>query len=176
MSEAGAPWSASVTLAEVDRGPVTLALAPDAQARAGLARMLDLVALDKLEAEVRLAPWLDGAELTADWRAVIVQTCGLSLETFDTVLEGAFTVRVVPPGSLHAPSAEAEIDLDPDAEDSPDLLEGTTIDAAAYVVEQLALEIDPFPRKPGIEFEPPPPDEVPSPFAVLAARWSEPKA
>ena len=39
---------------------------------------------------------------------------------------------------------------------------------AAYVVEDLALAIDPFPRKPGVEFEAPDAPGEPSPFAVLA--------
>jgi len=47
------------------------------------------------------------------------------------------------------------------------VLEGDVVDLAAYVVEHLALEIDPFPRKPGAVFTPPEPEEPPSPFAVL---------
>jgi hypothetical protein len=35
------------------------------------------------------------------------------------------------------------------------------------VVEHLALEIDPFPRKPGAEFDYQPPAQEESPFAVL---------
>jgi hypothetical protein len=38
---------------------------------------------------------------------------------------------------------------------------------AHYIVEHLALAIDPFPRKPGAEFEFTPPAEEESPFAVL---------
>jgi uncharacterized metal-binding protein YceD (DUF177 family) len=59
------------------------------------------------------------------------------------------------------------VELDPDAADPPDVLEDDAIDLAAYVVEHLALEIDPFARKPGVEFEYTPPDEEESPFAVL---------
>ena len=47
------------------------------------------------------------------------------------------------------------------------MLEGDAIDVAAYVVEHLALEIDPFPRKPGAAFDYSPPDKEESPFAVL---------
>jgi hypothetical protein len=35
------------------------------------------------------------------------------------------------------------------------------------LVEHLALDLDPFPRKPGAVFEPPPPEGPESPFAVL---------
>ncbi len=57
--------------------------------------------------------------------------------------------------------------LDPDGEDPADVLEGDQIDLAAYVVEHLALEIDPYPRKPDAVFEPPAAEPETSPFAVL---------
>jgi hypothetical protein len=46
---------------------------------------------------------------------------------------------------------------------------------AGYVTEHLALEIDPFPRKPGVEFDYQPPEEETSPFAALK-KLTEPKA
>ncbi len=61
-----------------------------------------------------------------------------------------------------------ELDLDPDADDPPDVLEGDKIDLGAYVVEDLSLAIDPFPRKPGAAFEAPDTGAEISPFAVLA--------
>jgi glycosyltransferase involved in cell wall biosynthesis len=52
-------------------------------------------------------------------------------------------------------------------DESPDLIENGQIDLGQYAVEQLALRLDPFPRKPGAEFvQPPEPAEI-SPFAVL---------
>jgi len=47
------------------------------------------------------------------------------------------------------------------------VLENDSIDLAAYVVEHLSLELDPFPRKPGAVFEPPAEEGSASPFAVL---------
>ena len=61
-------------------------------------------------------------------------------------------------------SEEIIITLD---DESPDLIENGQIDLGQYAVEQLALRLDPFPRKPGAEFvQPPEPAEI-SPFAVL---------
>ena len=54
-------------------------------------------------------------------------------------------------------------------------LEGDQIDLAAYVVEHLALELDPFPRKPGAEFDYQPEAAEVSPFAVLK-KLTDPKA
>ena len=80
--------------------------------------------------------------------------------------------RLVPRGST---ISSDEVDYDPEAPDPPDVLHGEAIDVAGYVVEHLALEIDPFARKPGVEFEYTPPDEEESPFAVLK-KLQDPKA
>ena len=61
---------------------------------------------------------------------------------------------------------EVEVSIDDDA---PDPIEDGRIDLGQYAIEQLALTLDPFPRKPGAEFvQPPEPVEI-SPFAVLKA-------
>jgi hypothetical protein len=45
---------------------------------------------------------------------------------------------------------------------------------AGYVVEHLALELDPFPRKPGATFDYQAPEEETSPFSALK-KLTEPK-
>lgn len=162
------PWSVPVRLSEVDRGLIHRSLAADAPERTRIARLLDLVSLERLTAEADLAPWLDGAVVKATWRARVVQTCSLSAEEFATDLDGRFEVHCVPAGSPMAEPASGEIVIDPDADDPPDILEGDVIDLGAYLVEHLALELDPFPRAPGVEFEPPPTEPEPTPFAKLA--------
>ncbi len=169
MSDTVSPWPARLRLAEVQRAAPTLMLEPDAAARAAIARTLDLVELKRFRAQVRVAPWLDGVEVEARWEADIVQTCGVSLEPFDTALSGLFTVRAAPEGSPTLGDAAAEVTVDPDAEDPPDLLEGDVVDVSAYLIEHLALDVDPFARKPGVAFEPPPDETPASPFAVLQA-------
>jgi uncharacterized metal-binding protein YceD (DUF177 family) len=167
MSE-DAPWSEIVSLAEVSRGPVTRVLNATEADRKRIARALGIDQLDQLEAKVTLTSWLDGAELDGRWTASIEQTCGLSLDRFASELEGAFLLRVLPDGSPNAPRETGpEVAVDPDAEDPADVLEGEDVDVAAYVVEHLAMEIDPFPRKPGAAWQAPAPEEPESPFAVL---------
>lgn len=163
------PWSAPVRLNEIARLAQPVKLAPDAEARARIAKALDLVDLPRLEGEVRLRPWMDGVELEGEWNADVVYRCGVTVEPFDAALSGRFSVRAVPPDSPHARLAEEadEIEIDLDADDPPDVLEGEAVDLGAYLVEHLALELDPFPRKPGAVFEPPPPENPESPFAVL---------
>ncbi len=160
-------WPATVTLAEARRG-MDLHVAPDADARAEIALLLDLEGLETLEADLTFRRWLDGAVFEGRWSAGIVQLCGVSLDAFPTTLGGAFRIRVVPAGSANAPGADGgEVVIDPEAEDPPDVLEDELIDVGAYLVEHLALEIDPFPRKPGVAFEAPAEPAAPSPFDAL---------
>ena len=140
---------------------------PDDSARATMAKTLDFVALPEFSAMLDVSPYLDGAEVRGKWNGRVVQTCGISLEDFDTPLKGDFMVRVLPAGSPNLPEEGSEVDVDPDADDPPDVLEGDAIDLGAYVIEHLGLELDPFPRKPGAVFEPPEELVVISPFAGL---------
>ncbi|CAN5352323.1 DUF177 domain-containing protein [soil metagenome] len=161
-------WSLPVPLHEVARGAKSFTVDADEATRAGIARTLDLAALLSFEASVRVKPWLDGAELDGRWSARVRQVCGVSLDEFETPLSGEFHLHVVPAGSDLAPTDDDELTADPEAPDPPDVLEGDEIDVAAYLVEHLALELDPFPRKPGVVFEPPEEPGEPSPFAALA--------
>ena len=163
-------------LHELSRGPVRLDVAPDAEQRAQIAKRLKLQSLPSLTAKVTVKPWLDGAELSGRFDAVVEQICGVSLEPFEQEVSGEIDVRVVPAGSELAAAAESgDLELDPDAPDAPDVLENDAIDVAAYVIEHLALELDPFPRKPGATFDYEAPEVETSPFAALK-KLTEPKA
>jgi hypothetical protein len=160
-------WSSVVRLGELGSGPVRRRLEPDEAQRKAIARELDLVQLPKLEADLAVEPWFDGGRITGRWSARVVQTCGVTLERLESDLAGVIDLKVVPEDSVHAPSVEAQLAYDPEADEPPDVLEGEAIDLAAYLVEHLALEIDPFPRKPDAEFAPPDMGPEPGPFDAL---------
>lgn len=170
------PWPYSVTLGRMGRG-MDLRFEPDEAAREDIARTLNLVSLDSLDAEVFLRPWLDGAEISGLIRARVTQLCSVSAEEFEEPVEARFSVRVLPADSENSsPDENGDLALDPDGDDPPDVLEGETIDVSGYVVEHLALELDPFPRKPGAVFEPPAEPVDLSPFAALKALKTDPGA
>lgn len=165
-----APWSFTVLLRDLDKVAQTYHLEPDEAQRAAIAKSLRLQSLPALSADLSVKPWMDGVEITGRFRATVGQICSVSLDAFEQPLEGEIEVRAVPPTSPQAPTADGgEIDYDPEAPDPPDVLAADAVDLAAYVIEHLALEIDPFPRKPGATFEYQPPDEPESPFAALKA-------
>lgn len=163
-----APWSHVVRLSAIGQG-LHLSLAPDDSTRKAMARADGLVELKAFEAELELAPWFDGYSLAGRWRATVTQVCGVTLEPFDSELSGEVDLKYAPRGSSLLPPEDAEIIIDPEGEDPPDVLEGDAIDVGAALCEQLALEIDPYPRKPGAVFAQPETTATISPFAKLAA-------
>ena len=164
-------WTHVIRLADLAKGPVKARLAPDADTRALIAREVGLESLPALTADLTVRPWLDGAEILGQFDAVVEQVCGVSLDPFEQSLAADVELRVVPKGSPNAPAesdaAFVELEFDPDAPDPPDVLEDEEIDLAAYLVELLALEIDPFPRKPAAAFDYAPDTADLSPFSVL---------
>ena len=169
MADAVSAFHRSLRLGDLTRGPLAMTLAADEAERTAIATDLRLLGVARLGASLTVRAWLDGAEVRGQFSAAVTQECGVTLDPFDSDLQGEVLLRVVPPGSPHAPAETGEVELDPEAEDPPDVMEGPQIDLGAIVIEHLALSLDPFPRKPGAEFEPPPTDQVESPFAALKA-------
>lgn len=140
-------------------------LEPDAAVRMKIARSLDLASLDAFTATLTIKPARVGWTLSGRVVAEAVQTCGLTLEPMPVSIDQTFSLDLVEAAEPVA-GEEVEITLD---DDSPDVIEDGRIDLGQYVVEQLALTLDPFPRKPGAEFvQPEEPADI-SPFAVLKA-------
>lgn len=153
----GAPGNEFSHVVEVDRiGPegLTLELTANEHARAALARRFRIPAVLSLAAKVRLLPdpavgrqYLVKGEIEAE----VEQTCVVSLEPVRQRVAERF-VRRFAPADMIAPVADLGEDeaewLDPDAEDPVDPIEGGQIDAGAVVAEELALALDPYPRKP----------------------------
>lgn len=169
-------WSKIVKLHELSRGPVRLRLEPSPEEREAIARQLGLESLSSLSADVTAKPWLDGVEITGRFEAVVEQVCGVSLDAFEQEVAGDIEVRAVPADSSRGQAAQGgDQELELDGPDAPDILTNDVIDLAGYVVEHLALEIDPFPRKPGATFQYQSPVEETSPFAALKS-LAKPKA
>ena len=161
MTVPNLPYSEPVRLHQVPGG-VKRTLEPDAAARARIARALDLASLESFTAEMNLAPTAAGWRLSGRVRASLAQTCGITLEPLPVEVDAPFALTLAE--AVDEDSDEIVITLD---DESPDLIDDGQIDLGQYAVEQLALRLDPFPRKPGAEFvQPPEPAEI-SPFAIL---------
>ena len=174
MNEVG-PWPHRLVWKDLENGIASLNLVADADILSRVALFLDLEAVTTLRADLAVRPWLDGIEIAGRIEAVVTRVCGVTLDAFDTTIVDDLSVRLVPHGSPNAAHGEGtDFTIDLDAEDPPEELVGDTVDIGAYVVEHLALALDPFPRKSGAVFEPPQPIGPESPFAGLVRLKSAP--
>lgn len=154
---------------QVDRVPKlgsTEKLAAEPEELKALARRFKIPCLHALSAEIRATPWRGGGlklegHITADLEQVSV----ISLEPFRETVSVPLARYFLPHGAV----------VDNDQEDDADPIVNGWVDLGEVVAETLALDLDPYPRRPGEAF----PDHVeddgataksPSPFAVLAPK------
>lgn len=128
-----------------------------------LAERMHLPGIGALRCRFRLRRIGDQTvEAHGELHARVTQVCVVTLDEFDGAVDEGFTVRFVPEGL-------EDTHPEPDAVDEIPYA-GGAVDLGEAVAEQLALALDPYPRKPGAELpeEASEPDD--NPFAALAAR------
>ncbi len=171
------PFSYPVNVGRVSVNPVTVNLEADERELEGLAKLWQVLAVRSLKAELQINRWKkDGLRVKGRVRAQITQACVVTLDPVDSTIDEPFEQIFVPEGSKLArmvTGETAEMVVDPDGPDLPEQFAGDTIDVGDVVAEFAALAIEPYPRKPGIEFT----DHLegdgaaenarPNPFAVL---------
>jgi uncharacterized metal-binding protein YceD (DUF177 family) len=148
----------------------------DAGALEALAALWNVREVKALTAELQVARWKkDGVRLKGRVTADIVQDCVVTLDPVESRIDEPVEATFVPDGSRLAralASENAEMVLDPEAPDLPDVFVGDTIDIGETVAEHAALGIDPYPKKPGVAFgahieSTEADDKRPNPFAAL---------
>ena len=177
--ERGAPeFSRPLVVANLDEETETTFEA-NAEERSALARRLEFLQLDVLRADVRIVREI-GAMVQVTGRVVadLTQACVVTLEPVSSHLEFDVEVRFAPAELVAEMVADEEISFE--EEDPPEVIVDGVIDLGEALAEQLALEIDPFPRAAGAEFpgyssgsagE----NRSASPFAVLEELVKKPK-
>lgn len=120
-------------------------------ALAQLAKALDLVACDRLEARYEVMPLSQGRYLLeGTLEADVTQTCVISLDPVEARIIEPFEVEFRPGLAV---TGIAEFDALEVRDIEP--LEGGTIPVGRIVYEHLASAINPYPRKEGMELEQP---------------------
>jgi uncharacterized metal-binding protein YceD (DUF177 family) len=136
----------------------------------GIAAYLDLVAVRNLKADIKLSRWRDrGLRVNGKMTADVTQSCVVTLEPVEAKVEAEFERRFLPDEDLsREDDSDHEVFVDPEGEDPPEPL-GRDIDLGEVLVEELSLNLDPYPRKPGAEFHDDAAKEPrENPFAKLA--------
>lgn len=134
-----------------------------------LASFLDLPVIHNLKGVFRLTGTTRRVTVTGEVTARLAQLCSVSLEPFDTDLVEEVEVFFAEAGT-HRPASIAESPLEVELmPDEPDELIDGKIDLGSLTAEFLALGLDPYPRKPGVEFSFETDTDAPdSPFSALS--------
>ena len=180
-------WSVPVVAAELSETGRRIDLSADETTRSSIAKAVGIVALPRLDASLELTRHgRDGAHVTGQVTATVVQSCIVTLEPIESQIEEEVDLVFLPPREPAAEPRRLADDFDDDdeadverdgaivadinTEDPPEILHEGAVDLGAVAVEFLLLGIDPYPRKPGAVFDAPPAgDPVAHPFAALAA-------
>lgn len=148
----------------VDRlGPcrVGVTIEADATECAALAVRMGIPAVLSLACVYSVMPGPDATFVArGHLRARVVQTCVILLDDFDADLDERFCLRFVPLG-------EESEEVDPRIPEDEVVYECGLIDLGEAAAEQLALALDPYPRKPGAVLSEAAQEAGPYPFDVL---------
>ena len=173
----GLPLSHVYNLARLGNAGDEVRFAADAAQRAALAKWSGVMSVEQFETRVeikKLAPNRFG--LSFHLNADVVQSCVVTLEPVPDHMDKSFTRELVFVGaSRHRDAANSATDsvpdlvLDGDEEEGPEEIDSLHLDLAVPALEEFVLSLNPYPRRPGVEFAPPNADSAPpeSPFAVL---------
>ena len=130
---------------------------------AALAADFGLPGIRRLSGDYRLTNSAKGVHVTGLVKASITQICVVTLEPFDSDVEEEVEVDFAEPAGM-----PAEPPTDINEYEPPDEIVNGQVDLGALTSEFLVLGLDPYPRKPGVDFEyRDPADGKDSPFAAL---------
>lgn len=155
--ESSSPVSFPVSVARLPAKGMPVRIEADGQQREALAAAHGLDAVRSFAADLTVTAWKKGGvRVAGSVRAEIVQSCVVTLEPVDKVVEEEVSALFLPEGSkLATPrlSDEGEVLLDAEGEDAPELFTGDRIDVGQLAEEFFALGIDPYPRKEGVALD-----------------------
>lgn len=167
----GALFSYPIIVDDIPIDGLDVRIAADEATLKALAKADDLPNIASLEAIFHLSPKLgQRINVSGEMRATVTQICVVTLEPFDSDIVEPIDVDFAPQEMLQddasePPGEEALLTPDP-----PDPIVDGKIDLGALASEFLALGLDPYPRKPGVNFEAPAAEleaGKESPFSVL---------
>lgn len=169
-------FSFPVKVGHVSANPVTVTISADQADLEKLKAQWDVLDVVAFDAEIAIGRWKrDGVRLKGKVRATIEQACVVTLDPVQQQIDEEVETVFLPENSRLAKrmtDGSGEMFLDPEGPDLPDTFSGDTIDVGAVAAEFAALAIDPYPRKPDLDYadrieSDETTDKKPSPFAVL---------
>jgi hypothetical protein len=171
MEQRSFPISRVFELGRLSQAGADALIEPSVEERSRIASWAGVDAVDAFLAKIelrKLSPTRFSYE--ADVSADIRQSCVVTLEPVRSHIERHMSRELVLSPSLQRAGSKApEGEPEPVDEDGREEIDSLRYDLAVPALEELALSIDPYPRAPGVVFEPPvdPLDAAVHPFAAL---------
>jgi len=138
-------FAREVALEAVSARGYRTAIEANAAERAALAGRFGLLAPDRLAAKLELIREGGGeVRVAGAFEADVVQSCVVTLEPVVDHVAESFEVVFSPEAAAQDEGGEEALD-----EAMPEPLAGDAIDVGELVAQQLALSLDPYPRRPG---------------------------
>jgi len=155
MEKSTNSWTVPVAVEDVPEAGLHFEIEAPTAIRTELAKLAGLRELPRLAAVFDLTRQGAGVHVSGQVNAILGQTCIVTLEPMESELAEAVDVTFSPSVSAPAATAAEGHHAKSDDEEPPEPLIGGTVDLGALATEFLLLGIDPYPRKPGVQFSPP---------------------
>jgi hypothetical protein len=174
-AEAKPAWSVPIRRDDVPEEGMHIDLVADEATRAAVMALAGIRALPRLVASYEVSRRPGGLRVDGEVSATVGQTCVVTLEPVDSEIREHVDLDFVAANTSQPAPGDQEVEGDGEEEtvelgaEPPEELIDDTIDLGALSVEFVLLGIDPYPRKPGAEFEAKSfGDAAANPFAALA--------
>lgn len=172
MDKVIVPWSVPVAVDDIPDHGMHIEIDASAPVRAQVLALVDGLStvhdLASLSAVFDLTRRGAKVHVRGSVRARVGQTCVVTLEPMESLVDETVDLTFAPTAA-GAGEPVGEIDIRPHDE-PPEPLAGSMLDLGVLATEFLALGIDLYPRKSGVEFSPVTiGEDAPKPFAALAA-------
>lgn len=153
------PLSRSVNVSRLSQGNGAVTVEASQAECDALARDFRIPAIRDLTGRFEVAGPTSLLRVTGTVEATVTQVCTVTLEPFES--------RVSEPVEVAFTDTDRPAGTDAEDADVPDPIVGGRVDFGVITAEFLALGLDPYPRAPGVAFEPVQIGEDAGPFAAL---------
>ena len=169
MKKTGSLWSAPVVVEDIPDSGRHIALNATPAIRAEVAELAAVREIPQFSAVFDLTRQGAGVHVSGQVSARVGQTCVVTLEPIESVVEEAVDLKFAPlPEGETAGAPKSARKRATGVDEPPEPLVGGTLDLGALAIEFLVLGIDPYPRKAGAQFAPPKVEDAGEhPFAAL---------
>ena len=179
-TEKSDPWRVPIAVAQIPETGLHRDIEADQAIRNAVADVGGVREVLSVQASFDVTPERGGRfHVAGHVRARIGQTCVVTLEEMETDIDEPIDLTFAPAEQI--PEMSALVDeageSDEETPDPPEPIENGMIDLGRLATDALYLAVDPYPRKPGVVFEPvvEAADPEDHPFAALRALKAEPK-